>query len=568
MYKSLDAYNADPNYKGTVSLEKDELVVLLEKSTEHWWLVSNQDSKNGYVPASKLAPVPVDVKSDQVLTSINKAIENLSENLNDQNKKSIALLQSQRSQLLRTHSRSLSVKRRAPPPPPSRNSPRNSVVEQHTESKGPTETGVDDNTSNKTASQEIRDASQQNDAKPSNVAIVKHVVPDNLSEDLVNVLQSSCNLTKKSSVQGIVSVLKLLSDKVPTTSSLFEPILEKLENETDASDENISQLELDFANLCEIKDDMQQRNWQVHDDYDVIVGVIKSIQSLLTTCEYEKCLKVLRNDDYKALRTIVSYHQMETDLNLKIMLLQIFGVITTIFPCLNSFLLTSVLPLELISEIRNHTGEVERTCFSGILLSALLAQFQEDFTAQLEGALSQDFCSHMLKTIESPVTDDNVVTVLIKVLLAANLHYHDPSTNVVMTCIGEARTRLCEEVLLLFNRGEDPCNVESQAGKADSVVKFFTDVFASGVSDSLIYTNDLMVLVDIVIRNLSDLPPGSRRTEILDLLLNMVSVDSEAVSSRFGQIRPVLDVISKNDVDGDMYRVDAEIIKAVLQKQS
>lgn len=564
MFKSIDSYNADSNYHGTVSLEKDELVVLLEKSTEYWWLISNQNSKNGFVPASKLTPISVDVKSDQVLSSINKAIENLSKNLTDQNKKSIVQLQSQRSQLLRTHSKSLSIKRRAPPPPPSRKAPVEQEIKINCETSAETSTV---NVAEQTSSKETKETIQLNKSKTNDVASIIHVAPENLAEDLINVLQSSCKITKSSSVVGITSVLKMLSDKIPTTSSLFEPILKSLEIENDSSDENICQLELDFANLCEIKDDKQQRNWKVHDDHDIIVGVVKSIQNLLTMCEHEKCLKVLKKDDFKALRTIVTYHQMETDLSLKLNLLQIFGVITTLFPCLNSFLLTSVLPLELISEIRNHTDEIERTCFSGILLSALLSQFQEDFTVQLENVLNEDFCRHITNTIENQDTDDNVVTVLIKVLLAINLHYADPCTNIVMKSIDAARSRLCEEILLLFNRGEDPCKVESQTNKADSIVKFFTDVFASGVSESLIYTNDLMVLVDIVIRNLSDLPPCNKRTEILDLLLNMVSNENEAVTSRFSQIKPVLDLINKNDVESETYRVDTEIIKAILQNK-
>ena len=47
--------------------------------------------------------------------------------------------------------------------------------------------------------------------------------------------------------------------------------------------DDLTELEVQFANLCEFKDDSQQRNWAIQDDDDVIIGLISNITSLLVS---------------------------------------------------------------------------------------------------------------------------------------------------------------------------------------------------------------------------------------------------------------------------------------------
>ena len=44
---------------------------------------------------------------------------------------------------------------------------------------------------------------------------------------------------------------------------------------------------------------------------------------------------------------------------------------------------------------------------------------------------------------------------------------------------------------------------------SDSVLKFFTDIFSSRDTSNFFYTSDMMILIEIVLRQLTDLSPGA-----------------------------------------------------------
>ena len=43
----------------------------------------------------------------------------------------------------------------------------------------------------------------------------------------------------------------------------------------------------------------------------------------------------------------------------------------------------------------------------------------------------------------------------------------------------------------------------------DSVLKFLTDIFSSRDTAEFFYTSDMMILIEIVLRQLADLSPGA-----------------------------------------------------------
>ena len=43
----------------------------------------------------------------------------------------------------------------------------------------------------------------------------------------------------------------------------------------------------------------------------------------------------------------------------------------------------------------------------------------------------------------------------------------------------------------------------------DSVLKFLTDIFSSQDTSEFFYTSDMMILIEIVLRQLTDLSPGA-----------------------------------------------------------
>lgn len=58
---------------------------------------------------------------------------------------------------------------------------------------------------------------------------------------------------------------------------------------------------------------------------------------------------------------------------------------------------------------------------------------------------------------------------------------------------------------------EDPVRIfDHEPAPPHSVLKLFIDLFESEVTASLFYTNDIKVLIDIVLRQLFDIPPGDK----------------------------------------------------------
>jgi len=63
---------------------------------------------------------------------------------------------------------------------------------------------------------------------------------------------------------------------------------------------------------------------------------------------------------------------------------------------------------------------------------------------------------------------------------------------------------------------DDPVKMfDFQTCHQNSVMKFVTDLFRDKPTSSLLYTNDAKVLVDIIIRQLTDLQPGDEVLLIL-----------------------------------------------------
>ena len=56
---------------------------------------------------------------------------------------------------------------------------------------------------------------------------------------------------------------------------------------------------------------------------------------------------------------------------------------------------------------------------------------------------------------------------------------------------------------------DDPVNIFGNLNPIqNSLLKFYEDIFSSESTSGLFFTTDLMVLIDIVLRKVSDLSPG------------------------------------------------------------
>lgn len=125
-----------------------------------------------------------------------------------------------------------------------------------------------------------------------------------------------------------------------------------------------------------------------------------------------------------------------------------------------------------------------------------------------EQCLQKSFPDEFLKYLYQCVQEDNTSHAPLMVIAALNdqfmLHDKRGDDNRVFAILAAAPTRysaICHSLVLLFNR----CGNEDQDLKI-FISKFFYLVFTAPTTHDLLYTNDLIVLAEIVIRELNDIP--------------------------------------------------------------
>ncbi|CAB1354096.1 unnamed protein product [Coregonus sp. 'balchen'] len=130
-------------------------------------------------------------------------------------------------------------------------------------------------------------------------------------------------------------------------------------------------------------------------------------------------------------------------------------------------------------------------------------------------------------------------------------HHYVPSSNVIMQTLIKKNVKLfSEKIVLLLNRGDDPVCVFKHAPPAPhSVLKFLQDVFASRDSADIFYHTDMMVMIDIAVRCISDLSPGDKlRMEYLSLMHSIMrSTDYLEHRHRLSDLQGALQRILRED---------------------
>lgn len=167
--------------------------------------------------------------------------------------------------------------------------------------------------------------------------------------------------------------------------------------------------------------------------------------------------------------------------------------------------------------------------FAFNLIIFLFSLFSEFFDSEL--------IQHLLNIIENPPKNDIhdiVPDLILNLILSINLQYDDFTQNCVLDAMRQtysAKT-FTEKILILLNREgwflvlleydfrsirkikiclitENPINFfDHTPVLVNPVLKMFVDLFSGPETASLFYSNDNKVLIDILVRQLSDLSPG------------------------------------------------------------
>ncbi|KAK0135852.1 NCK-interacting protein with SH3 domain [Merluccius polli] len=391
-------------------------------------------------------------------------------------------------------------------------------------------------------------------------------VPMTTGAELIELVRKNTGLSYELSRVAVGVVVGHLQTTLPRSSSALEKVLLSLVESKDLSaalpqgqvchDEQ--RLEVIFSDLARHRDDSQQRSWALHEDHALISCYLDELLKILTDADPEVCKRMCKENHSEPVHSLVSYYQMEHRVSLRLLLLKVFGAICSLDAAFVSTLLNSILPMELARDLQSHKQEHQKMCYTALVLSMIFSMGEQVPYHHYEH-LNADFVEFLLTVVEEGVPSDpteQLPDLFLNLLLAFNLHHTVPSANVIMQELMKKNVKvLSEKVLLLLNRGDDPvCVFKHTPPAPHSVLKFLQDVFASRESADIFYRTDMMVMIDIAVRQISDLSPGDKlRMEYLSLMHCIVrSTDYLEHRHRLADLRSALQrILGEEDETGD-----------------
>jgi hypothetical protein len=216
----------------------------------------------------------------------------------------------------------------------------------------------------------------------------------------------------------------------------------------------------------------------------------------------------------------------ETRSAIRLLLLKVFGALCGLDHVVISILLSSILPRELARDIRNDLNDLQKALYSS-LVCVMIFSTGEQPPLELYDQWNDGFIDFLMETIENPPDvdeEDQIADSFTHLVLAFNVHFKDWSANSVMRVLsqrGTAKT-FSEKLLMLVNREDDPVAVFTPLCP-NSGLKMLHDIFSNKETSGLFFTTDLMVLLDIIVRQLSDLAAGDEnRSHYLTLLSGII----------------------------------------------
>jgi len=416
-------------------------------------------------------------------------------------------------------------------------------------------------------------------SKFSHQTSISSVSTDSAVADLVTVTYSHPQESCRAKALELVEMMRVTTDMSHSSSTLLlqrilqdlvasrkdlNVLVPSLLNELKVADLFSDDTEIistsDYASLCDIldqltkaKDDEQQRNWMLYEDDEIITDNLRGLETLFRNASQEISKKVISRYKYTYVQNLIEYYQMETRWNIRKYLIEVFTMMASIDKTVISVMLNSVLPLELVQDMFEKNEDSERLKHSAILLTVIFSQ-GESFPIHYTEQLGARFVSFILTGLEDPRTSDfeaGLPDIYMGLLSSYNLQFQESSTNILLKTLAEvtAAKMFTEKLLLLLNRDDDPAQILGGPREGlNSIQKLVLDVFSNDDCISHFYTNDLMVLIDIIARQLCDLGPGVERYTYLEMAhLVLARSGYEEHLHRLGDLQVCLHRIQKEE---------------------
>ncbi|BES95180.1 Protein of unknown function (DUF2013) [Nesidiocoris tenuis] len=606
------SYDFDATIPQTLSFKKDDNFIFHSTNNikKNWWSIIDAHGKVGYIPSNYVSIVKI--KKGKMIDFINTAIENLSADISkaggsDKQLEAMKelILRKQETLQKRSRSRDNSEKREklscskslpdsdsvhstgedgadgsSPKPATAPLVMRVSV----SESKFPSSEGQSSSESrSESASQQITKKrrappapdnssgsyqslesvlrladspeaphskkTSSGDVSSQSIYLLVHQVRNQtgLSHDSARiatgvVVEGLLDILPSEASGSLESFLELLHANVPPPESVYDDTQDAIE------------LRGIISHLRTAREDAQQRSWHLWDDEDSIQQHIGALSSILKNADPAISRRVLRQGNYDDIMMLVDYYQMEERVCIRQLLIDTFAVLCGLDEVIISIILNSVLPMELAREMqsnRNKCSEIEKQA----MLLAYIFSLGEAMPITHLDHLGCDFITMVLEIIESDSAAD-IDDAMVMLILSYNLQFKPKSsTNITLQALSEMESakNFTEKIMLLINREEDPIQrLDVHHPPYHSVLKLLKDVFFSPSTAKLFYTNDIKVLIEIILRQMTNLAPNSKqRTEYLELCrLVLFSCEDATFEHRLSELKSLFNYIINEEAPG------------------
>jgi len=355
-------------------------------------------------------------------------------------------------------------------------------------------------------------------------------IPDILIPELIERVRVTTDLNHSMCILTVKTVIECLSDKIPEWSKDCQTIIQKLSANIDLPIASVQSSDLlnmksVFRKLWWCKNDEQQRSWPVHEDEDIIKKYLDELLQIISNANPAFIKDAICKDNYENVHMLVTYFQMETRRSLRMKLYSIFICLISLFESITpDYLLTSVMPAELAAEMQNYVNDSERWSSAALLFTAIFSTGHKP-PINIYEHINEKFISQQLDLIEGMDSEGNKIESNISPensiapILSFNLHFDEPENNLVLKALKNRRnaSQLTENLVSYLNWEEDITKVcgsikETNASyeKPSSVLKLLIEMFENVEVSKLFYYNDVRVIIDIVIRQLNNLPVGDK----------------------------------------------------------
>ncbi|KRF80631.1 NCK-interacting protein with SH3 domain isoform X3 [Drosophila virilis] len=265
-----------------------------------------------------------------------------------------------------------------------------------------------------------------------------------------------------------------------------------------------------FAQLADCKNDTEQRTWMLYEDEEDIIQFLEELVEILNNADENISCYEMSCDQYQMFINLVQYYQMETRWSIKKLLLKTFTAACHLDHIIVDILLTSVLPLEIVEDMKTHFANLDR--FKQLVkMLTIIFSLGQPMPVNHQDYLGVHFASFLLEIVEGN-NPELLVDMVIALILAFNQQFGEHTVNVIIEAMQNLPTAkvFTEKLLLLLNREDDPTRLLKHHNQhMNTVLRMFIDIFSHPDTAGMFYTNDIKVLIDIVVRQLSDLDAGS-----------------------------------------------------------